>query len=124
MIQLKSILIVADNSGAKRLQVIHVFGGSKRKFGGIGDIVKCVVKQAVPTGSVKTSEMVAVVIVRTRHETRREDGSYIRFSENAGVVIDNLKDKNPKGTRIFGPVAREVRDRGFVKIASMAPEIV
>ncbi len=124
MIQLRSILTVADNCGAKRLQVIHVFGGSKRKFGYIGDIVNCVVKEAIPTGSVKTGEIVKVVVVRTKKETKRKDSSYIRFSDNAGVVIDNLKDKNPKGTRIFGPVAREVRDRGFMKIASMAPEVL
>ncbi len=124
MIQLRSILTVADNSGAKRLQVIHVFGGSKRKFGYVGDVTNCVVKEAIPTGNVKTGEIVKVVIVRTKKEIKRKDSSYVRFSENAGVVIDSLKDKNPKGTRIFGPVAREVRDRGFVKIASMAPEVV
>src|SRR3989344_5083252 len=100
MIQLRSILTVADNSGAKRLSVIHVFGGSKRKFGRIGDIVNCVVKEAIPNGVVKDSEMVKAVIVRTRKEYRRKDGSYIRFSDNAAVVIDNAKDKNVRGTRI------------------------
>lgn len=124
MIQLRSILKAADNSGAKELVVIHVFGGSRRKFGGIGDIVGAVVKTAVPHGQVKDSEMVKAVVVRTRKEYRRADGSYVRFSDNAAVVIDNPKDKNPKGTRIFGPIAREVRDRGFAKIASMATEVV
>ena len=124
MIQLRSILTVADNSGAKRLSVIHVFGGSKRKFGFIGDIVNCVVKEAAPIGQVKTGEIVKVVIVRSRKEFRRDDGSYIRFSDNAGVVIDTIKDKNPRGTRIFGPIAREIRDKGFMKIVSMAPEVL
>lgn len=124
MIQLRSILTVADNSGAKRLSVIHVFGGSKRKFGRIGDIVNCVVKEAIPTGTVQTSQIVKAVLVRSRKEFRREDGSYVRFSDNAAVVIDNPEDKNPVGTRIFGPVAREIRDKGFLKIASMAVEVV
>jgi large subunit ribosomal protein L14 len=124
MIQLRSILTAADNSGAHALSVIHIYGGSRRKFGGIGDIVNCVVKAASPTGQVKESEMVKAVVVRTRKEKRRTDGSYIRFSDNAAVIIDNQKDKNPKGTRIFGPIPREVRDRGFTKIASMAIEIV
>src|SRR5260221_2829506 len=124
MIQLRSMLTVADNSGAKVLQVIHVFGGSKRRFGYIGDILNCVVKEASATGQVKAGEMVKVVLVRARKETKRKDSSYIRFSDNAGVVIDNPKDKNPKGTRIFGPIAREVRDSGFMKIASMAVEVL
>ena len=124
MIQHRTMLRVADNSGAKILQVIHIFGGSKRKFGYIGDVLKCVVKEATSTGQVKASEMVFVVLVRARKETRREDGSYVRFSDNAGVVIDNQKDKNPRGTRIFGPIAREVRNAGFNKIASMATEVV
>lgn len=124
MIQHRTMLKVADNSGAKILQVIHIFGGSKRKFGYIGDILNCVVKQALPTGQVKESEIVKVVLVRSRKEYRRADGSYVRFSDNAGVVIDNIKDKNPRGTRIFGPIAREVRDKGFAKIASMAVEVV
>jgi large subunit ribosomal protein L14 len=118
------MLVAADNSGARVLQVIHVFGGSKRKFGYIGDVLNCVVKQAIPTGQVKESEIVKVVLVRARKEHKRADGSYIRFSDNAGVVIDNAKDKNPRGTRIFGPIAREIRDRGFAKIASMAVEVV
>ena len=124
MIQHRSMLRAADNSGAKVLQVIHIFGGSKRKFGYIGDILNCVVKEAAPHGTVKDSEIVKAVLVRSRKEYRRQDGSYVRFSDNAAVVIDNLKDKNPKGTRIFGPIAREVRDKGFAKIASMAVEVV
>jgi len=124
MIQHRTMLTVADNSGARILQVIHVFGGSRRKFGYIGDVLNCVVKQAIPTGQVKESEIVKVVLVRARKEHKRADGSYIRFSDNAGVVIDNAKDKNPRGTRIFGPIAREIRDKGFMKIASMAVEVV
>ena len=124
MIQHRTMLIAADNSVARVLQVIHVFGGSKRKFGYIGDVLNCVVKQAIPTGQVKESEIVKVVLVRARKEHKRADGSYIRFSDNAGVVIDNAKDKNPRGTRIFGPIAREIRDKGFAKIASMAVEVV
>ncbi len=124
MIQHRTMLKVADNSGAKVLQVIHIFGGSRRKFGFIGDVLNCVVKQALPTGQVKESEIVKVVLVRTRKEHKREDGSYVRFSDNAGVLIDNIKDKNPRGTRIFGPIAREIRDKGFAKIASMAVEVV
>jgi len=124
MIQHRTMLKSADNSGARVLQVIHIFGGSKRKFGYIGDVLNCVVKQAIPTGQVKESEIVKVVLVRARKEHKRADGSYIRFSDNAGVVIDNAKDKNPRGTRIFGPIAREIRDKGFAKIASMAVEVV
>ncbi len=124
MIQHRSILKVADNSGAKALMVIHVLGGSKRKFGFLGDVLNCVVREANPTGQVKDSEIVKVVLVRSRKEYKRADGSYVRFSDNAGVLIDNVKDKNPRGTRIFGPIAREVRDKGFAKIASMAVEVV
>ncbi len=124
MIQHRTMLTVADNSGAKILQVIHIFGGSKRKFGYIGDVLNCVVKEANSTGQVKKSEIVKVILVRSRKEHKRADGSYVRFSDNAGVLIDNAKDKNPRGTRIFGPIAREVKDRGFAKIASMAIEVV
>ena len=124
MVQHRSILKVADNSGAKSLMVIQARNGSKRKFGNLGDVVKCVVKAASPTGSVKESDMVEAVLVRTHKEYRRQDGSYIRFSDNAAVLIDNRKDKNPIGTRIFGPVAREIRDRGFSKISSMAIEVL
>lgn len=124
MIQHRSILKAADNSGAKSLMVIHIFGGSKRKFGYLGDVMNCVVKEAAPIGQVKDGEIVKAILVRARKEQKRSDGSYVRFSENAAVIIDNPKDKNPKGTRIFGPIAREVRDRGFLKIASMAIEVV
>ena len=124
MVQHRTILKVADNSGAKSLMVIHVFGGSKRKYGYIGDVLNCVVKGASSIGTVKDSQIVKVVLVRTRKEKRRSDGSLIRFSDNAGVVIDNAKDKNPIGTRIFGPIAREVKDKGFSKIASMAVEVI
>ncbi len=124
MIQHRSMLTAADNSGARILMVIQVYGGSRHKFGRVGDVINCVVKQAIPHGTVKEGEMVKAVVVRTRKEHKRSDGSYIRFSDNAAVVIDNAKDKNPKGTRIFGPISREVRDAGFMKIASMAPEVV
>lgn len=124
MIQHRTMLKVADNSGARVLQVIHIFGGHKRKFGFTGDILNCVVKEAIPTGQVKQGEIVKVVLVRARKEHKRADGSYIRFSDNAGVVIDSAADKNPRGTRIFGPIAREVKDKGFAKIASMAIEVV
>ena len=124
MVQPRSMLRSADNSGAKKLMVIHVFGGSKRKFGYIGDLLKCVIKEASPSGQVKASEMVTVVLVRARKEQKRKDGSYIRFSENAAVIIDNMKDKNPRATRIFGPIAREIKEKGFNKIASMAPEVL
>jgi len=124
MIQHRSILRVADNSGAKSLMVIHVFGGSNKKFGYIGDILTCVIKEAAAEGAVKEGEIVKAVLVRTKKEKKRKDGSYIRFSDNAGVLIDNEKDKNPRGTRIFGPIAREVKDRGFAKIASMALEVL
>lgn len=124
MVQHRTILKVADNSGAKSLLVIQARGGSKRKFGYLGDVIKCVVKEASPTGAVKESDMVEAVLVRARKEFRRPDGSYIRFSDNAGVLIDNAKDKNPIGTRIFGPIAREVRDKGFMKISSMAIEVL
>ena len=124
MIQHRTMLTAADNSGAKLLSVIHIFGGSKRRFGYIGDVLNCVVKQASPVGQVKDGEIVKAVLVRTRKEYKRADGSYIRFSDNAAVLIDNPKDKNPKGTRIFGPIAREVKNKGFAKIASMAIEVV
>ena len=124
MVQHRTILKVADNSGAKALMVIHIFGGSQRRFGYIGDVLNCVVKGASSIGQVKDSQIVKVILVRTRKEKRRADGSYIRFSDNAGVVIDNAKDKNPIGTRVFGPIAREVKDKGFSKIASMAIEVI
>ncbi len=124
MIQHRTILKVADNSGAKSLLVAHIFGGSKRKFGYIGDVLNCIVKEASPIGQVKDGEIVKVVLVRTRKEFKRKDGSYIRFSDNAGVLIDNQKDKNPRGTRVFGPIAKEIKDKGFAKIASMAVEVI
>lgn len=124
MIQHRSMLQVADNSGAKLLMVIQVFGGSKRKYGFLADVLNCVVKQANASGTVKESQIVKAVLVRSRKEFKRLDGSYIRFSDNAAVVIDNAKDKNPVGTRIFGPIAREVKERGFAKIASMAVEVL
>ena len=114
---------VADNSGAKKLQVIRVLGGYQKRHAGIGDVVTCAVKVAVPHSTVKKSEVVHAVIVRTRKETRRKDGSYIRFDENAVVIIDK-KSKEPKGTRIFGPIARELRAIGYTKIISLAPEVV
>ena len=123
MIQLKSRLHPADNSGAKSLIVVHVHGGSKRKFGYIGDIVTVVVDQAEPNTYVKDGTLVKAVIVRTRKETRRADGTYVRFSDNAAVVIDP-KTKDPLGTRVFGPIAREIKDAGFNKIASLAPEVL
>lgn len=124
MVQHRTMMNVADNSGARQLQVIHIFGGSKRRWGYIGDVINGVVKMANPHGAVKDGEIVKAVIVRTRKEVRRVDGSYIRFSDNAAVLIDNPKDKNPRGTRIFGPIAREIRDKGYAKIASMAIEVV
>jgi len=116
------MLNVADNSGAKIVMCIRVLGSSNRKYAGIGDLVTCVVKQADPNMTVKKSEIVLGVIVRARKPFRRDDGSYLKFDDNAVVVI--AKDGNPKGTRIFGPVARELRDRNFMKIISLAPEVV
>ncbi len=123
MIQRRTVLTVADNSGVQLMSVIHIYGASKQKFASLGDIVQCVVKKADPTGLVKDDELVKVVIVRTHKEYRRQDGSYIRFDDNAGVLIDNDVDKNPRGTRVFGPVARELKEKGFDKIVSMAPEV-
>ena len=121
MIQHESRLKVADNSGARELLVIKVLGGSKRKYGSIGDIVVATVKSATPQGAVKKSEIVRAVIVRVSKEWRRTDGSYIKFDDNAAVILDT-DGKNPRGSRIFGPVARELREKGFVKIVSLAPE--
>lgn len=122
MIQHESRLKVADNSGARELLVIKVLGGSKRKTGNIGDIVVAAVKQATPGGVVKKGDVVKAVIVRTKSGARREDGSYIKFDENAAVVIN--ADNSPRGTRIFGPVARELREHDFMKIVSLAPEVL
>ncbi len=117
------MISVADNTGAKKLQVIRVLGGYKKRYGRLGDVVTAVVKVATPHNATKKSDVVHVVIVRTRKEVRRKDGSYIRFDENAGVII-NRATKEPKGTRIFGPVARELRALGFTKIVSLAPEVL
>lgn len=114
---------VADNTGAKKLQVIRVLGGYKKRYARIGDVVTAVVKEAVPHSNVKKSDIVHVVIVRSNKEMRRKDGSYIRFDENAGVII-NRENKEPKGTRIFGPVPRELREAGYTKIISLAPEVL
>ncbi len=123
MIQRRTKLTAADNSGVQLMSVIHIYGASKQKFAHLGDVVQCVVRKADPQGIVKDDELVKVVIVRTRKEYGRSDGSYIRFDDNAGVVIDNDVDKNPRGTRVFGPIARELKDKGFDKIISMAPEV-
>lgn len=123
MVQHTSMLQVADNSGAKRLMVIRVLGGYKKRFARIGDIVTCSVKEAAPRGMVKKGEVIHAVIVRQKKEMRRKDGTYIRFDENAAVIIDK-KSKEPKGTRIFGPVARELRGKGYQKIVSLAPEVL
>ena len=123
MIQQESRLRVADNTGARELLVIHVMGGSTHPFAVIGDVVVATVKSAAPQGSVKKSEVVRAVIVRCSKEWRREDGSYIRFDDNAAVILD-ADGQNPKGSRIFGPVARELREKGFMKIVSLAPEVL
>lgn len=123
MIQHRSILTVADNTGAKRLMCIRVLGGYKKRYAQIGDIVTCAVKAAIPRGTVKKSEVVHAVIVRQHKELRRSDGTYIRFDDNAAVIVDK-KSKEPRGTRIFGPVARELRKKGYQKIISLAPEVL
>ena len=122
MIQMESYLKVADNTGAKEIHCIRVLGGSRRKFGNIGDVIVASVRKAAPGGTVKKGEVVKAVIVRTKRGVRREDGSYVRFDENAAVIIK--EDKNPKGTRIFGPVARELREKDYMKILSLAPEVI
>jgi large subunit ribosomal protein L14 len=122
MIQQESKLRVADNTGAREIQCIRVLGGSARRYGGVGDVIVASVKQATPMSSVKKGEVVRAVIVRTAKEYGRPDGSYIRFDENAAVILDDYQ--NPKGTRIFGPVGRELRDKGFMKIVSLAPEVL
>ena len=122
MIQQESYLKVADNTGAKEIKCIRVLGGSKRKYGNIGDVIVASVRKAAPGGTVKKGDVVKAVIVRTKRGVRREDGTYVRFDENAAVIIK--EDRNPKGTRIFGPVARELRDKEFMKILSLAPEVI
>ena len=122
MVQMESYLKVADNTGAKEIHTIRVLGGSKRKYGNIGDIIVASVRKAAPGGTVKKGDVVKAVIVRTKRGVRRENGIYVRFDENAAVIIK--EDKNPKGTRIFGPVARELREKDFMKILSLAPEVI
>ena len=122
MVQMESYLKVADNTGAKEIHTIRVLGGSKRKYGNIGDIIVASVRKASPGGTVKKGDVVKAVIVRSKRGVRREDGTYVCFDENAAVIIK--EDKNPKGTRIFGPVARELRDKDFMKILSLAPEVI
>ena len=122
MVQMESYLKVADNTGAKEIHTIRVLGGSKRKYGNIGDIIVASVRKAAPGGTVKKGDVVKAVIVRSKRGVRREDGTYVRFDENAAVIIK--EDKNPKGTRIFGPDARELRDKDFMKILSLAPEVI
>ena len=120
MIQQETMLHVADNSGARKVQCIKVLGGSKRRYAGLGDVIICAVKEATPNGNVKKGEVVRCVVVRVKKEIRRKDGSYIKFDQNAAVVIDNAGA--PRGTRIFGPVAAELRDKRYMKIVSLAPE--
>lgn len=122
MIQQESVVKVADNTGGRSLLVIHVMGGSKRRYGRVGDIVVGAIQEASPQGSVKKSEVVKAVIVRCAKEWRRDDGSYIRFDDNAAVILGDGQE--PKGTRIFGPVARELREKGFMRIVSLAPEVL
>ena len=122
MVQMESYLKVADNTGAKEIHCIRVLGGSKRKFGNIGDVIVASVRKAAPGGTVKKGDVVKAVIVRTKRGVRREDGTYVRFDENAAVIIK--EDKNPRGTRIFGPVARELREKDYMKILSLAPEVI
>jgi large subunit ribosomal protein L14 len=123
MIQTNTRLVVADNTGAREVMCIQVRGGSRRRYGDIGDVIVAAVKSAIPTSSIKKGEVVRAVIVRTTKEYGRPDGSYIRFDDNAAVILDG-DTTNPKGTRIFGPVARELRDKGFMKIISLAPEVL
>ncbi len=122
MIQQQTLMKVADNTGAKELMCIRVLGGTGRRYGNIGDVVVCSVKKAIPGGMVKKGDVVKAVIVRSVHGTKRADGSYIKFDENAAVII--REDNTPRGTRIFGPVARELRERDFLKILSLAPEVL
>ncbi|MCL2563453.1 MAG: 50S ribosomal protein L14 [Oscillospiraceae bacterium] len=122
MVQQESYLKVADNTGAKEIKTIRVLGGSRRKYGNIGDVIVASVRKAAPGGTVKKGEVVRAVIVRTAKGVRRADGTYVRFDENAAVLIK--EDKNPRGTRIFGPVARELRDKDYMKILSLAPEVI
>lgn len=124
MLQKQSFLEVADNSGALLLQCIHIVGSTRKRYAYLGDVIKCAVKKATPGGQVKKGDVVTAVIVRTRKEFRRKDGSYIRFGENAAVIIKGVEDQMPIGSRIFGPIARELREFDFSKIVSLAPEVV
>lgn len=124
MVQHRTILNVADNTGVKDLMVIQIYGGSKRRKGALGSLLGCVVKRVLPNTQFKKGDKVKAVLVRTRKEFKRRDGTYIRFSDNAGVIIENEKSKNPIGTRIFGPIAREIKDLGYAKIASLANHVV
>lgn len=124
MIQLRSVLKVADNSGARKLRVIQVYGGSRRRFGGVGDIVIASVISADPNSALKKGTKVKAVIVRTKKEQRRASGEYVRFDDNAAVVIEGRTKLDPVGTRVFGPIAREIKDKGFNRIASLAPEVL
>ena len=124
MIQTETRLRVADNSGAKELLCIRILGGTSRQYANIGDVIVCAVKEATPGGLVKKGDVVKAVVVRTKHGARRADGSYVKFDQNAADIIKDKEDKNPVGTRIFGPVARELRDKGFMKIVSLAPEVL
>ncbi|MBN2169731.1 MAG: 50S ribosomal protein L14 [Candidatus Krumholzibacteriota bacterium] len=122
MIQMQTMLTIADNSGAKKAQCIKVLGGTRRKYASVGDVITVAVKQALPNGTVKNGQVARAVVVRTKKEVRRRDGSYIRFDQNAAVIINNQNE--PVGTRIFGPVARELREKRFMKIVSLAPEVL
>jgi large subunit ribosomal protein L14 len=122
VVQQESYLTVADNTGAKEIKVIRVLGGSGRKYGGVGDVIVASVRKAAPASAVRKGEVVKAVVVRTAHAIRRPDGSYVRFDDNAAVLIK--EDKNPRGTRIFGPVARELREKDYMKILSLAPEVI
>jgi large subunit ribosomal protein L14 len=124
MIQIRSVIQVADNSGAKKLRLINIHGGSIRPTGSLADVITASVIQAAPNAAIKKGEMVKAVIVRVKKEVRRADGSYIRFDDNAAVIITAVKDPMPRGTRVFGPIAREVKDAGYAKIASLAPEVL
>lgn len=124
MVQHRTMLDVADNSGAKQLMVIHIYGGSQRRIGHLGEVLGCVVKKSLPNTQFKKGDKVKVVLVRSHKEVKRPDGTYVRFSDNAGVIIENQETKNPIGTRIFGPIAREIKEAGFAKIASLANHVV
>ncbi len=124
MIQHRTMLVVADNTGAKKLQCIRVLGGYQKRYAGLGDMVTCVVKEAVPHGTVKKSDIVQVVLVRAHKETRRPDGTYIRFDDNAAIILEGKKNKEPKGGRVLGPIPRELKERGYIKIASLASEVI